>query len=197
MARLLVFVSELGDLIANTEPVWADIRWGIDADCDALIAAGVSTNWLNWALDHGARFVVAEENGRIIGHNIFLSYESVWQYDWLLVRLDPKQDVLSTASFVVPERRRRRVFVSIKRFAAEYFAHQGYRRIISLVEAGNEPSIRAHRRIGAVCRTTLTRARIGKLKLVWQGAELRHFGWGPEPFVFGCGTASQRDGAVA
>ena len=106
MARSIVFAADLGALIASTGSR-DGIRWGAPADRHALVGGGVSARWLDRVIDNGLRFVVADENGRVIGHDIYLTGDKVRQFRWLVVGLRPGHDVLSTNAFVVPERRAR------------------------------------------------------------------------------------------
>jgi RimJ/RimL family protein N-acetyltransferase len=184
MTRLVVFAADLRDIIARTGSR-SEIRWGGPADRGALITAGASAALVDWTIENGssARFAVAEENGRIIGQNIYVTGDSIRPYMWLVVRLRTGQDVFGMGALVVPERRGQRLLPDIKGFAARDFVERGYRRMISLVDARNEASIRAHARVGAVPLATLTRVRIGKLVFVWKGWALHHVRWGPQPFV--------------
>jgi len=181
MARVIVFAADLSDMIAGTG-ARAGIRWGGPGDRPALTAAGIGATWLD-RIDKGLRFVVAEEDGRIIGHNIYLTFDEVQQYDWLRISLRAEHDVYSSSAFVLPERRGQRLIADMKRFAARDFVAQGYRRMISVVRAGNEASMKAHARVGAVPLLTLTRVRMGSLILVWQGRSLRQVSWGIRPFT--------------
>ena len=184
MARVIVFAARLPDLIVESSKARAGtIRWGSAADRDELVAAGANAKWLDSEISHGSMLVVAEEEGRIVGYSCYPTRESMPQYSWLVVRLRPGLDVFSVGGFVIPERRGRRIRGDMKRFAARHFFEQGYQRMISVVEATNTPSIRSNASVGALPLITLTRVRIGKLILVWQGSALRHVRWTREPFV--------------
>jgi len=186
MARVLVFAAELPEIIARTG-ARSGIRWGGPADRHALIAAGTNETWLDRALDNGARFLVVEEEGRIIGQNIYLTHallDNTRQYPWLALEVQPQHDIYSLGGYVVPEWRGRRLIAHMKGFAARYFVQQGFRRMISLVDADNDASVRAHRHVGAVPLASLTRVRICGLTLVWRDRSLQHVGWRQrEPFV--------------
>jgi hypothetical protein len=71
----------------------------------------------------------------------------------------------------------------MRRFAARYFSEQGYQRMIGVVDANNTASIRSNASSGTDRFATLTRIRIGKLIVVWQGGVLRHVRWGAPFFL--------------
>lgn len=184
MARMIVFVADLRDTVARTNPP-AMIRWGTTADRDVLLAGGTSEAGVDWALANGARFAVAEQDDRIIAHNIYLTSREVRQQDWLVIRLRQGRDVFSLGGFVRPEYRGRKLLAGIKGYAARYFLEQGYCRNISLVDADNAASIKAHAHVGAVPLTELRRHRLGDLVLVTQGFAPRHIGLRRrKPYVF-------------
>ena len=85
MARVVVFAADLGTLVASAG-AHDGIRWGRPDDRDALVGAGISAAWLDRLIDKGLRFVIAEENGRLVGHSIYLT-DKVRQFDWLVVQL--------------------------------------------------------------------------------------------------------------
>jgi L-amino acid N-acyltransferase YncA len=179
MARLIIFAADLGVMSAR-EISTAGIRWGTLDDMGGLVATGVDALWLR-LIDDRAPFAVMEEDGRVIGFTIFMPHEKVYQYRWLVLRLRPHQDVFSTGAFVIPERRGGGITADIKSFAARHYAGQGYRRMVSVVNARNTASIRAHRRVGAAPLGTLRRARIGDINMVWQHGRLPQIG--RQPFV--------------
>jgi GNAT superfamily N-acetyltransferase len=186
MARIVVFSAELRDIIATTGP-GSGIRWGDPADRAALIAAGAGAAMVDGTVGEGAsaRVAVADEAGRIIGMNFYVAAERIRAYSWLVVELAAGRDVFAMGGLVAPERRGRNLLADIKGFAARDFATRGYGRMISLVEAGNVASMKAHARIGAVPLATLTRVRVGRLELVWISRSLQHVRWGHRPFVLG------------
>jgi len=184
MARIILFAADLSETIARTE-LRPEIRWGKPEDHCGLIAAGASPEWAEWitGADSSARFAVAEEDGRIIGQNIYVTGETVQPYRWLVINLRNGRDVVAMGGFVAPERRGRHLLPDIKGFAARDFAQRGYCRMISWVDSRNAPSIRSHTRVGAVPLATLTRIRIGRLALLWKGWSLPQVRWGSRPFV--------------
>jgi RimJ/RimL family protein N-acetyltransferase len=85
--------------------------------------------------------------------------------------------VLSLGGFVVPDRRGLGLIGEVKAFAARHFLAQGYRRMVGVVSADNSASLKAFSRLGAKPLETLTRARIGRINLVWRSRALpRAFG---------------------
>ena len=176
MARLIVFTADLAEIIARTEPR-AGIRWARPADCAALEAAGLDGKWAAAMLRGGSRFVVAEEQGRMVGCSAYLLRERVRPYGWLAILPRPGRDVVSIGVAVVPERRGDRLFGGMQAFAARAFAAEGYGRMVACVERDNRSAIRAQRRIGAVPAASLTRLRIGRLMLVWRGWRPSHISW--------------------
>ena len=185
MARVFIFAADLDDIIARTT-VRPGIRWGNDDDRQALIAAGdVPERWIGGLLDKRGRLVVAEEDGRIVGHNIYMTFSPVMQNSWLLINLRPGHDYLSQGGYVVPDQRGRRLLADIKGYAARHLAAGSYRRNISLVDADNQSSIRAHAGIGARPVAHFRRARIGKLSLVSKDRGLPRPMWGnDQPLTF-------------
>ncbi len=185
MARIVVFAAELRDIIARTGSR-SGIRWSETADRGALIAAGAGVAMVNATVGvgQGARVAVAEEAGRIIGMNFYVTSGRIQAYSWLVVDLAAGRDVFAMGGLVAPDKRGRHLLADIKGFAARGLVERGYRRMISLVEAGNEASMKAHARVGAVPLATLTRVRVGRLELVWKDWSLQHFRRGPHPFVF-------------
>lgn len=184
MARVILFAADLSDIIARTAPR-PEIRWGKPADHGALIAAGANAEWVDWMTsgDPRARFAIAEEDGRIIGQNLYFTGDSIRPYRWLVLKPKKGLDVVAMGGFVIPERRGQSILPDIKGFAARDFMQRGYCRMISWADAKNEASIKSHARVGAIPLATLTRLRIGKLVLVWNGGSLPQFRWGSRPFV--------------
>ena len=157
---------------------------GEAADAHALLAGGLSEGVVDWVIGTKTRFVLAEDDGGIVGHIIYETSEKVDTYDWLSIRQQAGYDVFSSSAFVAPERRGQGLLGAMRGFAARHFAELGYRRNLSLVDTSNEASTRANARIGSVPLLTLTRVRLGSLMLVWQGHRLRHIDWGrKQPYV--------------
>jgi RimJ/RimL family protein N-acetyltransferase len=181
MARVIVYAADVDETIARTGSR-PGIRWGEPADHQAMLAMGVRETWLMGYLNKGARLAVAEEDGRIVGYNIYVTYSPVRQHDWLTVNLRIGHDYLSFGGFVVPERRGRRLLGDLKGFAARHFAAEGYRRNISVVHSDNRSSLRAHAAIGATPVMSVRRARIGKLSIAAKDGGVPRVLWGT-PFV--------------
>ena len=190
MASIVVFAARLSDIVAKTRPR-EGIRWGGPADHGALLAAGAGAAMVDGALGEAAiaRVAVAEEAGRIIGQNFYVAAGPIRAYSWLVMELAAGRDVFAMGGFVAPESRGRHLLADIKGFAARAFLDQGYVRMISLVDARNEASLRAHAHVGAVPLATLTRLRVGRLELVWKDRSFGHFHRGPRPFVFAAPVA--------
>jgi RimJ/RimL family protein N-acetyltransferase len=182
MSRVIIFAADVNETIARTEPR-PGIRWGEPGDLPALSGIGLRETWLKDRLDRGARLVVAEEDGRIVGYVIYVTVSPVRQYSWLLVHLRPKSDTLSMGGFVVPAKRGRQLIGDMKGYAARHFHAEGYRRNISVVRSGNRASVRAHAAIGATPLISLWHARIGKLRLIAPGNLLARVMWGKQTFV--------------
>ena len=176
MAYAKVFSADLAGIVARTESR-PGIRWGGPADRHALIAAGTTEVWLDWATNHGAQFVVAEDDGQLIGHVIYLTLEEVQQYEWLVVKVRAQQDVFSIGEFVIPERRGRNLIAAMKGFASRHFCELGYRRNVSVVDASNDASIKAHIKVGGIPIEAVRRVRAGKLVLVFHGRTLGCVRW--------------------
>lgn len=184
MARVIVFSADLEEAIARTRPRRPGLRWGKPDDGRALLAIGLGEARLRGHLDRGDQIVVAEEDGRIVGYNIYLTASPVRQHTWLLINLQIGHDYLSMGGFVVPGKRGQRLLGDIKGFAARHFLAEGYRRNISVVHSDNRASLRSHSALGAIPLTTLRHARIGKLRLVAQDGGRPRVMWGSkEPFV--------------
>ncbi|WP_187969596.1 GNAT family N-acetyltransferase [Aquibium microcysteis] len=185
MARIVVFSAEL-TVIAATTRATGGIRWGGPADRDALVAAGAGPAMVDSAFRESAiaRVAVAEEDGRVIGQNVYLAAGALRVYPWLTVELAQGREVLAMGGLVVPEHRGRHLLADIKGFAARAFLDQGYVRMVSVVETRNTASLRAHARIGAVALATLTRIRLGRLDLVRDDRSTRHLQIATRPYVF-------------
>lgn len=184
MAKMIVFAANLDEIIARTK-LRPGIRWGDDKDRQALIAAGdVPERWIGGLLDKRGRLVVAEDDGRIVGHNIYMTYSPIMQNLWLLINLRAGHDYFTQGGYVVPEKRGHRLLADIKGFAARHFAAEGYRRNISLVDADNQSSIKAHTTIGARPLMVFRRTRVGKISLVLKDHRPTHLTWGDKrPFA--------------
>jgi hypothetical protein len=183
MARLIVFAADLNDVIARTGSR-PGIRWAMLADSSALIAGGIGGTWLNSFLERGGRLAVAEEDGRIVGYNFYVTYSAVQQHSWLIVDLQAGHDYMSLGGFVVPEKRGQRLLGDIKGFAARHFAAEGYRRNISVTRSDNGSTLRAHAAIGAKPVMSVRRARIGKLSIIAKDGGFPRVLWGnDQPFV--------------
>jgi hypothetical protein len=184
MARVIVFAADLDETIARTRPRRAGLRWGMVGDAETLLAIGLRETQLRGCFDRGNRLVVAEQDGRIVGYNIYLTASPLRQHTWLLINLQTGRDYLSMGGFVVPEKRGQRLLGDMKGFAARYFLAEGYRRNISVVHSDNRASLRSHSAVGAIPLTTLRHARIGKLRLVAQDGGIPRVMWGnKQPFV--------------
>jgi len=184
MMRAIVFATELRKIVVGASPRPGIRFGGGPGDRDQLIAAGADATWVDWGISNGSTFIVAEEEGRIAGYSCYATCENVPHFSWLVIRLRPGLDVCSVGGFVIPERRGQRIRGDMRCFAARYFFEQGYQRMIGVVDATNTASLRSNATSGTDRFATLTRVRIGKLIVVWQGRALRHVRWGARPFAF-------------
>jgi len=184
MARAIVCVAELGAIVAKTQ-LASGIRWGEAAECSAVDGGTLDPAWIDWFIERGAKIVVAERDDQVVGHVAYLTRELVPQYDWLSLKLQPGKDVLSVGGFVTPRFRGQGLLGSMKGFAARHFIAEGYRRNVSVVDAGNRASLKAHRSIGAYPTARLWRVRIGRLVIVSRDFRPCHATWGEKQrFIF-------------
>jgi L-amino acid N-acyltransferase YncA len=181
--RVIVFATDLRKVIAGPSPR-PGVRCGRSGDREQLIAAGADARWVDSGVSDGSTFIVAEEGERIVGYSCYATHENVPHFSWLVIRLRPGLDVCSVGGFVTPESRGQRIRGDMRRFAAHYFVERGYQRMIGVVDATNTASLRSNASSGTAQVATLTRVRMGKLIVVWQGAALRHVRGESRPFVF-------------
>jgi RimJ/RimL family protein N-acetyltransferase len=166
MQKLAVF-SWTVDPTVKPESVGLRMRWLDEDEVWAsfdVLAQDYERDWLERRLAAGGRLAVAELDGRIVGWNIYQLGESD-QLDWLKVVL-PADAVMALGGFVVPAFRGRRILAAIKRFAGRWYCSHGVRRMISIVEPANVPSMNAHRNVGAAEVMTIARGAFAGVEVI-------------------------------
>lgn len=175
--RLIFVAAMLPETPADPES-FADIRWAVEDDNEAMEALGFSREELAARRRRGARAAILERNGRVLGHEW-------WQVDnysedpWLSLKLEPT-DVWYYGLFVDPSMRRQGVGTRIKDFMDAESIAAGCRRALGVVIVTNIIAMRAqqHRGFAPVGHVTFVRilglalVRVGNMTKIgfWTGA---------------------------
>ncbi len=153
------------------------LRWAGEADFDRLVAFGSDPAELSARFARGARVAILEQDGRVAAWNWFET-EGHDDYDWLRFTLSP-DEIWGFNGRVASAFRGRGAFARVRSFAARDLAREGYRRIVSNIDALNRSSLRARAKTGSTALGRFFWIRILGVTLVSLGGAVRIGRWGP------------------
>ncbi len=173
----VVHALDLGD--------WAErpldesgLRWAGEADFERLVAFGIDPAELRSRFARGARVAILEQDGRVAAWNWFET-DSHDDYDWLRFTLSPGE-IWGFNGRVAPAVRGRGAFARVRGFAARDLAREGYRRIVSNIDALNRSSLRARAKTGSAALGRFFWIRALGVTLLRVDGSMRVGRWGPQ-----------------
>ena len=181
MRRIVFFESDFEDIINRTD-LDDRVRWYEPRDRATLLAHDITARTLDWFLDNGGRIAVLDSDGQVVAW-ILYSFVDEPHYGWLVLRL-PADAVYASTSYVLPDHRGHQTTARLMGFAARYFAGEGYKRLLSTVDARNIASMKAHGFIGARPAADLRIIRLHRCRAVIRGGRLKFGCWNESrPYV--------------
>lgn len=115
-------------------------RWAEETDLEILTQGGLPADQVRAFWDQGGRAAVCAKDGRLVTYTWYLPGGHT-VFGWL--RIVGDRQMYSTASFVAPEFRGRRIHSETRYFAYSALAGLGYTRITGFIENLNRSALRA------------------------------------------------------
>jgi hypothetical protein len=115
-------------------------RWAEESDLELLTQGGLSANEVRALFAQGGRAALCGHDGKLITYTWYQP-DGYTVFGWLRISLD--HQVYSTATFVAPEFRGRRIHSQTRYFAYAALSDLGYTGIVALIEHLDRSALRA------------------------------------------------------